>query len=90
MKTKIIALATLLLVTISIATADNHRTLKISDRLGRTMEILVKAESIFENSDINTSEIFKEMKKSETNQLIDLSEMIKPEKELNETLPVAK
>lgn len=90
MKTTILTFATLFFLTISAATADNHRTLKISDRLGRTMEILIKAETIFETNDINTCKVSNKAKQNNNNLLIDISSMIKPEQELKEELPIAK
>jgi hypothetical protein len=90
MKTKILTFAALFLMTFSIASADNFRSFKMSDRFGRTMEVLVKVEQIQETFNFNTREVFNEVKKSQNPQLIDIAPFVKPEKEVCENHPVYK
>lgn len=90
MKTRIITLVSLFLLTVSIASANNYRTLKMSDRLGRTMEIMVKIENIQETFEFDTREVFEEVKGSHTRELIDIEPFMKPEAEVNENHPVYK
>ncbi|TVQ16470.1 MAG: hypothetical protein EA361_04120 [Bacteroidetes bacterium] len=91
MKTRILTFAALFLMTASIATADNFRSFKMSDRLGRTIEVLTKVENnIQETFEFNTREVFDEVKKSNNNQMIDITPFVKPEREVKESHPVNK
>lgn len=86
MKNRILTFAAITLMSISLASADNHRTLKISDMLGRTMEIFVKAETIQETFEFDTREVFNQVKRNGQTQMIDITPLIKPEKEIEEDL----
>jgi hypothetical protein len=88
MKTTFITLATLFILSLSTATAENYTTFKISDHLGRTMEVFVKTEKIEENFAFNTREIFIELKSNCKTEMIDLTPFIKPETEVIEDHPV--
>jgi hypothetical protein len=66
----------------------NYTTFKISDHLGRTMEVFVKTENIEENFEFNTREIFNELKSNCKADMIDLTPFIKPEMEVIEDHPV--
>ncbi len=91
MKTRILTLAALFLMTANIVSADNFRTFKMSDRMGRTFEVFTKIESnIQETFEFDTREIFEEVKKQENNQMIDITPFIKPEREVKETHPAIK
>ncbi|MFW6290275.1 MAG: hypothetical protein ACOC0R_04840 [Mariniphaga sp.] len=90
MKTRILTLAALFLMTANIVSADNFRTFKMSDRMGRTFEVFTKIESnIQETFEFDTREVFEEVKQ-ENNQMIDITPFIKPEREVKETHPVIK
>jgi hypothetical protein len=90
MKTRILTAAILLLLTVNFASANNFRSFKMSDRMGRTMEVLVKIETIQETFDFNTREVFEKVKSESTPQMIDITPMVKPERELQETHPAYK
>jgi hypothetical protein len=77
-----------LILTASVASADNYRKIKIADHLGRSLEIVVKNENIQETFHFNTLEIFREIKKEKTKEMIDITPFIKPEKEVEENLPL--
>jgi hypothetical protein len=77
-----------LILTATAASADNYRKIKIADNLGRSLEILIKIETITETFHFNTVEIFAEIKKEKTQQMIDITPFIIPEKEVEEILPV--
>ncbi len=90
MKTNILTFAVLFLMTISIASADNFRSFKMSDRYGRTMEVLVKVEQIQETFTFNTREVYNEVKSNKASQRIDITPFVKPEQEVSEIHPVYK
>jgi hypothetical protein len=88
MKTITLILAALILGSFS-ASADNFRKLKFTNSLGRTIEFFVKneVEVEVETYEINTAEIFREIKFSRK-EMIDITPFIIPEKEVEENLPV--
>ncbi len=91
MKTKIFTLAALILMTFSMAKADNFRSFKMIDRAGRAYEILVKTEEIIqERFEFNTSVIFERIKEENKPQMIDITPFVKPEQEIEECHPVYK
>lgn len=91
MKTRILTFAALFLMTVNFVSADNFKSFKITDRLGRTFEVLTKMESnIQESFEFSTREVFEEVKKQESNQIIDITPFIKPEREVKETHPAVK
>lgn len=87
MKNRILTFAAITLMSINLASADNYRTLRISDLLGRTMEIFVKVENVQETFEFDTREVFNEVKRNGETQMIDITPFIKPEKEVEENLP---
>ena len=87
MKNKVLTFAAITLMSITLASANNYRTLKISDRLGRTMEIFVKVENVQETFEFDTREVFNQVKRNGEKQMIDIKPFIKPEKEVEENLP---
>ncbi len=88
MKTRILTFAALFLMTASIVTADNFRSFKISDRMGRTFEVLTKVESnIQETFEFNTRDVFEEVKKNDSSQMIDIKPFVKQEREIKENHP---
>lgn len=88
MKTTFITFATLIILSISAASAENYTTLQISDHLGRTMEVFVKIENIQESFDFNTREIFNEVNSTCQKDVIDINPFVKPEMEVIEEHPV--
>lgn len=87
MKNRILTFAAITLMSINLASADNYRTLRVSDLLGRTMEIFVKVENVQESFEFDTREVFNEVKRNGETQMIDITPFIKPEKEVEENLP---
>ena len=88
MKTKILTIAAIFAMSIGTLAADNYRSFKMADRLGRTMEIFVKIENIQETFGFDTREVFNEIKNSEKQQMIDITPFVKQEREAEENLPV--
>ncbi len=90
MKTRMITFASLLILSVTVATAANFKTLKMSDHLGRSMDILIKVENIKESFDFDTRKIFKEETCKNSIETLDIRPFIKPEMEVEENLPVYK
>jgi hypothetical protein len=76
-----------LILTASVASADNYRKIKIADQLGRSIEILVKWENINETFHFSTLEVFNEIKSETKREMIDIKPFIIPEAEVEEDLP---
>ncbi len=88
MKTKLITLATLFILTLSSASAEKLSILKISDQMGRTISICIKNEQISETFEFDTKVVFNQIKRNHQTETLDITPFIKPEKEVEEDLPV--
>lgn len=88
MKTRILTIAAIFAMSIGTLAADNYRSFKMADRLGRTMEIFVKVENIQETFGFDTREVFCQIRSNENRQLIDITPFVKQEREVEEDLPV--
>lgn len=88
MKAKIFTLGIILALSFNIASASNNfRILKLTKACGQVMDITIKIETLQEELDINTFEIFQRSKQEQKqSNLIDIKPFIKPEKELEEEL----
>jgi hypothetical protein len=76
-----------LILTATVASADNYKKIKIADQLGRSFEILVKVENINETFHFNTREIFNEIKSEKKREMIDITPFVRPEAEVVEEMP---
>jgi hypothetical protein len=88
MKTKIIAIAAVILMSTGIAqSANNSRMLKIYDALGNTFCITMKEDKINETLEFDTKAVFDKLKKENAVQMIDIRPFVKQEKEVVEYVP---
>lgn len=87
MKTKLFTFVALFFVSLGVASADNFRTFQMSDKFGKTMSIFIKIEKVQDAFDFDTRDIFNEINGQSTNDLIDISNLIKAEKEVQEDIP---
>jgi len=90
MKTRIITFASFLILSVTVATAANFKTLRISDHLGRSMDVLIKTETVTESFDFDTRKIFEQATRKNQMETLDITPFIKPELEVEENLPVYK
>jgi hypothetical protein len=88
MKTKIITIAAVILMSTGIAqSANNFRMFKIHDALGNTFCITMKEDKVNETLEFDTKAVFNNLKKENTVQMIDIRPFVKQEKEVEEYVP---
>jgi hypothetical protein len=86
MKTRIIITAAIIFFTTTLSVAGpKERTLTFRDALGRTLSLPVITEEAAETAPFDTRAEFSRIRSNAINQVFDISQMIKPEKE--EELP---
>ncbi len=91
MKTRIITFATLIILFVStLSAAGNYRSIKIFNQYGCcSINILSKVEEIEETFDFSTEQVFHEVIAERNKFELDIVPFIKPEAEVEETLPIA-